>query len=33
MLTLLSGHYPSGPGEVAMTPGVLQAFGVHVGQA
>lgn len=31
MLSLLSGHYPSGAGEVALTDGVASAFHVGVG--
>ncbi len=31
MLTLLSGHYPSGGGEVAMTQQLAATFGLHVG--
>jgi len=31
MLSLVSGHYPAGPGQVAVTPGVASAFGLKVG--
>ncbi len=31
MLALVDGHYPSGPGQVAMTSQVLAHYGVHVG--
>jgi putative ABC transport system permease protein len=31
MLRLDSGQYPNGPGEVAVTTGVAQTFGLHVG--
>jgi putative ABC transport system permease protein len=31
MLSLLSGHYPSGPGEVAVTSGLASAFHLKVG--
>jgi len=31
LVTLVSGHYPSGPGQVAMTQRVASAFGLHVG--
>jgi putative ABC transport system permease protein len=33
MLSLLSGHYPTGPGEVAVTGGVASAFHLAVGDA
>jgi putative ABC transport system permease protein len=32
MLSLLSGRYPTDPGEVALTEGVASAFNVHIGQ-
>ncbi len=31
MLSLISGHYPAGPGQVAVTPGVASTFGLKVG--
>ena len=31
MLTLLSGHYPTGPGQVAVTSGVASAFKLTIG--
>jgi putative ABC transport system permease protein len=31
MLSLVSGHYPTGPGQVAVTDGVASAFGLTVG--
>ncbi len=31
MLSLVSGHYPAGPGQVAVTPGVATTFGLKVG--
>src|ERR1035438_2157589 len=31
MLTLLSGHYPIGPGQVAVTNGVASAFKLEIG--
>ena len=31
MLSLLSGHYPAGPGQVAVTDGVASAFNLRVG--
>ena len=31
MLSLVSGHYPAGPGQVAVTGGVASAFGIKVG--
>ena len=31
MLSLVSGHYPTGPGEVAVTDGVASAFGLKIG--
>ncbi len=31
MLSLVSGHYPAGPGQVAVTPGVASTFGLKVG--
>ena len=31
MLSLVSGHYPTGPGQVAVTDGVASAFGLKVG--
>ena len=31
MLSLVSGHYPAGPGQVAMTSGVAAAFHLRVG--
>jgi putative ABC transport system permease protein len=31
MLSLLQGHYPAGPGQVAVTPGLASQFGLHVG--
>jgi hypothetical protein len=31
MLSLVSGHYPSGPGEVAVTSGVASAFHLKLG--
>jgi putative ABC transport system permease protein len=31
MLSLVSGHYPAGPGQVAMTSGVATAFRLRVG--
>jgi len=31
MLSLLSGHYPTGAGEVALTKGVASAFNVRIG--
>jgi putative ABC transport system permease protein len=31
MLSLLSGHYPTAPGQVAVTPGVASAFNLHIG--
>ena len=31
MLSLVSGHYPTGPGQVAVTDGVASAFNLHVG--
>jgi putative ABC transport system permease protein len=32
MLSLVSGHYPAGPGEVAVTSGVAADFHLHVGE-
>jgi putative ABC transport system permease protein len=32
MLSLVSGHYPAGPGEVAVTSGVAADFRLHVGE-
>ena len=31
MLSLLSGHYPAGPGQVAATGGVASLFGLRIG--
>ena len=31
LLALDSGHYPSGPGQVAVTAGLAQLYGLHVG--
>ncbi len=31
MLQLLSGHYPSGPNEIALTPGLASELNLHVG--
>jgi putative ABC transport system permease protein len=31
MLSLVSGHYPVGPGQVAVTQGVASAFGLRIG--
>ena len=31
MLQLLSGHYPTGPGQVALTPALMSAFRLRVG--
>jgi putative ABC transport system permease protein len=31
MLSLVSGHYPAGPGQVAVTPGVASAFNLRTG--
>ncbi|HEV3069171.1 MAG TPA: FtsX-like permease family protein, partial [Streptosporangiaceae bacterium] len=31
MLSLVSGHYPAGPGQVAVTDGVAATFGLRVG--
>ena len=31
MLSLVSGHYPTGPGQVAVTDGVAATFGLKVG--
>src|SRR5207247_1690525 len=31
MLSLLSGHYPAGPGQVAVTDGVALAFNLRIG--
>ncbi|HEY6473734.1 MAG TPA: hypothetical protein VIY26_12650, partial [Acidimicrobiales bacterium] len=31
MLQLLSGHYPSGPNEIALTPGLASALNLHIG--
>jgi putative ABC transport system permease protein len=31
MLQLLSGHYPTGPNEIALTPGLASALNLHVG--
>jgi putative ABC transport system permease protein len=31
MLSLVSGHYPTGPGQVAVTDGVASTFGLRVG--
>ena len=31
MLSLVSGHYPAGPGQVAVTGGVASAFKLHTG--
>jgi putative ABC transport system permease protein len=31
MLSLLSGHYPTVPDQVAVTPGLASVFGLHVG--
>jgi putative ABC transport system permease protein len=31
MLQLLSGHYPTGPNEIAITPGLATALNLHVG--
>jgi putative ABC transport system permease protein len=33
MLSLVSGHYPTGPGQVAVTDGVASAFGLKIGDA
>jgi putative ABC transport system permease protein len=33
MLSLLSGHYPAGPGQVAVTDGVAAAFNLKIGSA
>jgi putative ABC transport system permease protein len=32
MLSLLQGHYPAGPAQVAVTPGVARQFGLVVGR-
>jgi putative ABC transport system permease protein len=31
MLQLLSGHYPNGPNEIAITPGLASALNLHIG--
>ncbi len=31
MLSLVSGHYPAGPGQVAVTPGVASTFNLQIG--
>ena len=31
MLSLVSGHYPTGPGQVAVTQGVATTFNLHIG--
>ena len=31
MLSLLSGHYPEGPSEVALTPGLASTLGLRIG--
>ena len=31
MLQLLSGHYPTGPDQVALTPGLASELNLHVG--
>src|SRR5260370_23532881 len=31
MLSLVAGHYPAGPGQVAVTAGVASTFNLHVG--
>ena len=31
MLSLVSGHYPTGPGQVAVTQGVAATFNLHIG--
>ena len=31
MLSLVSGHYPAGPGQVAVTPGVATTFNLRIG--
>ncbi len=31
MLSLVAGHYPAGPGQVAVTDGVAAAFGLRIG--
>jgi putative ABC transport system permease protein len=31
MLSLVSGHYPAGPGQVAVTDGVASAFNLKIG--
>jgi putative ABC transport system permease protein len=31
MLSLLQGHYPAGPAQVALTPGLARQFGLRVG--
>src|SRR5579859_3191515 len=31
MLSLVSGHFPAGPGQVAVTSGVASGFGLHIG--
>jgi putative ABC transport system permease protein len=31
MLSLVSGHYPAGPGQVAVTPGVATTFNLKIG--
>ncbi len=31
MLSLLQGHYPAGPGQVAVTPGLASQLGLHLG--
>jgi putative ABC transport system permease protein len=31
MLSLLQGHYPAGPGQVALTPDLARQFDLHVG--
>ncbi|HEY1445253.1 MAG TPA: ABC transporter permease [Acidimicrobiales bacterium] len=31
MLQLLSGHYPTGPNEIAITPGLASALNLHIG--
>jgi putative ABC transport system permease protein len=31
MLSLVSGHYPTGPGQVAVTPGVASSFNLKIG--
>ena len=31
MLSLVAGHYPAGPGQVAVTPGLASTFGLTIG--